>query len=978
MQKKIRFILYDYDHLKCTSTLRSIFDNKDTFGWETEVWYVQIDPRIPQHTVLGLLEANADRIRHYRWMEDGDESRFETFRQWEERVEFGENLLEEDIAERKRMAGEYGKGAVRWDFTRAKEGWEDGFLCFTRSGISYGHDWLGFVEKAYARHGDVPYLFHVRGGSQPAYERAVNAYRKTGEEPWGLDQHFMLPCLCFPCYLLPADHFPFSEEIPPVYQEMREKGEGPAGPEPACRKDLSEAPEAEVLSSEPDEEEELSIPGKMGEIFAIWEMILRTLADAGVCVALHKRLRSGGRSVQFRMWNLLVEDEGKLSFLLDGFMPRLLAIAGEHPERRCYLEYNYLFLFRSFMLPSRRSDKGEEKVGTRYREKAEECLGRLTDDKALIFHSGFTMAYKQYILSRKLIPVDPEPDEEEELERHRILSPESNPATIYFMTLHHRSLRILWGTVRWKHEEHRAGISLGGHEFYGQKMKRFNETFWFDRRIMLGETFLASVEIPDTMLDPAHPPQKLVFFFDTEEGRFVNQVKSFGYFAPLSNRSYMFYRKGDWILSCEPEENEIYVEAWTQKKQAKYRRRMYRSMWKNYGKRAVVTRLLMERAEKHLKGRIWLISDRANLADDNGEVFFRYLAEHPVEGVKPYFVLQKKSPDYGRIRKIGKVIEPMSLKHKIYHLLSEYIISSQGNFVVVKPFKKYAPYYSDKICEQRYIFLQHGVTKDDQSAWLSRYNLNIRGLVAATNAEYESFLTGDYYYRPEEVWLTGFPRYDRLYHDEKRQITIMPTWRKTLSSGRGKQGEWLIDSSFAESDFFNFYNDLLNDPALLEAAREYGYTICFKAHPNILPVIGMFDKPEEVLFFDESKPYREIFANADLIVTDYSSVAFDFAYLRKPVVYAQFDSADFFEGGHSYSKGYFDYEEDGFGEVTHTLEETVEVLVEYMKTDCRPKEKYLQRINQTFAYQDQQSCRRVLDRILEDSGKEAILDRRVL
>lgn len=48
------------------------------------------------------------------------------------------------------------------------------------------------------------------------------------------------------------------------------------------------------------------------------------------------------------------------------------------------------------------------------------------------------------------------------------------------------------------------------------------------------------------------------------------------------------------------------------------------------------------------------------------------------------------------------------------------------------------------------------------------------------------------------------------------------------------------------------------------------------------------------------------------MVTDYSSVAFDFAYMKKSLVYAQFDREAFFEG-QTYDEGYFNYETDGFG-----------------------------------------------------------------
>ena len=50
------------------------------------------------------------------------------------------------------------------------------------------------------------------------------------------------------------------------------------------------------------------------------------------------------------------------------------------------------------------------------------------------------------------------------------------------------------------------------------------------------------------------------------------------------------------------------------------------------------------------------------------------------------------------------------------------------------------------------------------------------------------------------------------------------------------------------------------------------------------------------------------------MITDYSSVAFEMAYLKKAVLYYQFDEEEFFSGKH-WQKGYFDYRKDGFGAV---------------------------------------------------------------
>ena len=84
-------------------------------------------------------------------------------------------------------------------------------------------------------------------------------------------------------------------------------------------------------------------------------------------------------------------------------------------------------------------------------------------------------------------------------------------------------------------------------------------------------------------------------------------------------------------------------------------------------------------------------------------------------------------------------------------------------------------------------------------------------------------------------------------------------------------------------------------------------------HPNTIDGLHMFRHDPREKIKDSTNSYKDIFAQTDLMITDYSSVAFDFAYLRKPIVYSQFDRDSFFNGAHSYTERYFDYERDCFG-----------------------------------------------------------------
>ena len=65
------------------------------------------------------------------------------------------------------------------------------------------------------------------------------------------------------------------------------------------------------------------------------------------------------------------------------------------------------------------------------------------------------------------------------------------------------------------------------------------------------------------------------------------------------------------------------------------------------------------------------------------------------------------------------------------------------------------------------------------------------------------------------------------------------------------------------------------------------------------------------------------------------------------------------------SSGYYDHEKDGLGDVTYTLDDTVDCLIEYMKNDCKIKDKYLERIENFYAYQDKNNARRIMESILK-------------
>lgn len=362
---------------------------------------------------------------------------------------------------------------------------------------------------------------------------------------------------------------------------------------------------------------------------------------------------------------------------------------------------------------------------------------------------------------------------------------------------------------------------------------------------------------------------------------------------------------------------------------------------------------------------ILLISDRKDVADDCGEAFFAYLRKERRSDVDAYFVISEKCRSFEQLkREFGHIIAYGSQKHKAMALIADAMISAQTDTEFRKPEDKYQ-IYSDLYSAIPFIFLQHGVIKDDLSDWLQNTKQNFSGFITTANPEYDSIANGNYDYSAKEIWLTGLSRFDRLYDDRQKIITFMLTWRKYLAIRQNqKNGFWDLIPDFKSSDYCRFYRDLANHPLLKKNAEKYGYQLQFKVHPSFLPHIEKFGFGEHIKLLQEDVSYREIYAQSALCVTDYSSAVFDFAYLRKPVLYTQFDRERFF-ADHGYSVGYFDYERDGFGEVEYDLESTVNRIIEYIKDDCKLKEKYRQRIEGFFAFNDRNNCQRIYEKICE-------------
>ena len=363
--------------------------------------------------------------------------------------------------------------------------------------------------------------------------------------------------------------------------------------------------------------------------------------------------------------------------------------------------------------------------------------------------------------------------------------------------------------------------------------------------------------------------------------------------------------------------------------------------------------------------KLWLFSDRPDNAGDNGEVLFRYVGAHCPKGVLPVFGIGRNAGCVQRIKGEGKVVFFENDAYAYAFLAADKVISSGASDITADPWGRWRKYLID-LYPAKYYYLQHGVACADLSGWLNRTNKNLHMIFTSSPEERRSFLSEEYGYAPEQVRLTGMTRFDELKNGDRKQILVMPTWRRSIRGSYDPASTVSIYyDGFRETDFFRFYNGLINDERLLDVMRRKGYRGLFCLHPIMKEQWRDFFGNDVFTVNRGFVDYNRVFEDSSLMVTDYSSVLFDFAYLRKSVVYAQFDKKEFFEE-QIYDQGYFDYERDGFGPVCCDYESTVETLIRYVENDCADPPEYVRRVDAFFAFSDRRNCERVFDAIVND------------
>ena len=353
---------------------------------------------------------------------------------------------------------------------------------------------------------------------------------------------------------------------------------------------------------------------------------------------------------------------------------------------------------------------------------------------------------------------------------------------------------------------------------------------------------------------------------------------------------------------------------------------------------------------------VWVISERRDECKDNGYHLFKFIREnHP--DVHVYYAIDKDSDQKNKILKYGNVINYNSWNHYFLAIVATRLM---GAFLPCGIPDSVCFYKFEKLVKGKKIFLQHGITQSRVSS-LFYENTKVDCYICGAKPEFE-YIHENFHYPEGVVKYTGFSRFDNLFRFScEKIILIMPTWRRWIPSATwGKNRKGNPD----EYEFFHRYRELINDERFKLLASSGDMKIVFFLHHEAQQYLDFFVNTNNYVIYASEKEYdvQALIKKCSCLITDYSSVAFDVAYMEKPVIYYQFDEDRYYS--EHYPKGYFDHETMGFGPKASTLDQVIESLRIISENNYQLQKEYKDRADSFFELHDNCNCKRIYDVIV--------------
>lgn len=373
----------------------------------------------------------------------------------------------------------------------------------------------------------------------------------------------------------------------------------------------------------------------------------------------------------------------------------------------------------------------------------------------------------------------------------------------------------------------------------------------------------------------------------------------------------------------------------------------------------------------------WLFGERFDEAQDNAFHLFKYIRLHHPQ-VKAKYVISANARDRKKIEELGDCIPPHGIEHYKYWMTARFLISAHHGYLS-PAWGVWNRLIPRKLKMAKSVMLQHGVTAI-QMHTIKYARTYPHALITAVSERERQLLIESGGHSSDAVQVLGFARFDALKEgaDSRRQILFMPTWRRWLAPGAlghrpGQRSS--ADGAFESSLYYQSISTFLNHHELHRILSENDYEFLYFPHPNMQSYADSFEvkNPRVKIGKATEHDLQNLIKQSAILISDFSSVTFDFAFMKRPIIYYHFDIEEFFAGGHRNEQGFFDFKKNGFGPQVFSAAELIEEIRSLLRTESLPSmtSPYKERAESFFAFHDQRNCTRIYDRLRSMESGEA-------
>lgn len=361
---------------------------------------------------------------------------------------------------------------------------------------------------------------------------------------------------------------------------------------------------------------------------------------------------------------------------------------------------------------------------------------------------------------------------------------------------------------------------------------------------------------------------------------------------------------------------------------------------------------------KRVRQQVWLYYDDPSV--EQGNAYAQFLHDKGMaDGIKRYYVTrahQRRSDARMRGDASGDILPFESAEHRYLHVNADLIIASHPDHGSWCPFSWSSMRALADMVRYRVAYLPQHVLLGHEPWRLSEDRILADCVFASTSYEVDVLQTV-YGYRRDQIFPCGMPQLDQVEIDapSRRKILYAPSWRSHLVA-RCANGSYTAKlGSFDRSQFWRGATEFLGASSLQELLDRNDLVLDIKLDPRFSAFRDMFDQ----LACGRIKIADETHAEDYLaLVTDFSPRAFDFAYLKRPVVYFLPDREEFAAGLHEFRQLDLSWQ-DGFGPLCVSSQDTLAELERLIRRGFSADARYAQRMDGFFLHYDHQNRERI-------------------